>query len=41
MIRFTSVVLPAPVGPTIATVWPGSAVTLSPSISGASWSYEK
>jgi hypothetical protein len=25
MMRFTSVVLPAPVGPTIATVWPGSA----------------
>ena len=27
MMRFTSVVLPAPVGPTIATVWPGSATS--------------
>ena len=33
MIRLTSVVLPAPVGPTIATVWPGSATSDRSSIS--------
>ena len=36
MIRLTSVVLPAPVGPTIATVWPGSATSDRSSISGLS-----
>ena len=36
MIRLTSVVLPAPVGPTIATVWPGSATSDRSSISGSS-----
>src|SRR4029079_52241 len=40
MIRFTSVVLPAPVGPTMATVWPGSATSDSDSMSGRSGSYE-
>src|SRR5690625_2041650 len=34
MIRLTSVVFPAPVGPTIATVWPGAAVSDKASISG-------
>jgi hypothetical protein len=36
MSRFTSVVLPAPVGPTIATVCPGSTVSDRFSISGRS-----
>ena len=36
MIRLTSVVLPAPVGPTIATVLPGSATSERSSISGLS-----
>ncbi len=33
-------VLPAPVGPTIATVWPGVATSERSSISGASTAYE-
>jgi len=40
MIRFTSVVLPAPVGPTMATVSPGCATSESPSISDVSGWYE-
>ena len=40
MIRLTSVVLPAPVGPTIATVWPGSATSDRCSISRRSGEYE-
>src|SRR3970040_1126106 len=34
MMRLTSVVLPAPVGPTMATVWPGSTWKSTSSISG-------
>src|SRR5690348_13471371 len=40
MIKLTSVVLPAPVGPTIAMVWPGSATSDNDSMSGRSGSYE-
>jgi hypothetical protein len=39
MIRLTSVVLPAPVGPTMATVCPAAATSERPSISGRSGSY--
>ncbi|CAB4683105.1 unannotated protein [freshwater metagenome] len=38
--RFTSVVLPAPVGPTMATVWPGSAMSDRSVMSGFAGSYE-
>ncbi|MET3163743.1 UNVERIFIED_ORG: hypothetical protein ABIB19_002157 [Arthrobacter sp. UYEF10] len=41
MIRYTSVVFPAPAGPTIATVCPGSATRDSEEISGLSGEYEK
>src|ERR1700735_2139397 len=41
MSRLTSVVLPAPVGPTMATVWPGSTVRDTCSISGRSAAYRK
>ena len=41
MIRLTRVVLPAPVGPTIATVVPGSATNDKSVMSGLSGSYEK
>ena len=40
MIRLTSVVLPAPVGPTIATVWPGSTRNDRSVMSGRSGVYE-
>src|SRR5689334_22837818 len=40
MMRLTSVVLPAPVGPTIAIVCPGSATSDRCSISGRCGSYE-
>ena len=41
MMRFTNVVLPAPVGPTMATVVPGSATNDKSVINGRSGLYEK
>ena len=41
MIRLTRVVLPAPVGPTMAMVWPGSATSDRSWIRGLVGSYEK
>src|SRR4051795_13114377 len=40
MMRLTRVVLPAPVGPTMAMVWPGSATNDRSSIKGFFGSYE-